>query len=73
MSAPASLVGRWYALGPEGVPFVPGDPDFNVHRIVEDDPALPGVLVENDGGQRFVLSRACARDIAIPPIQFSSE
>lgn len=70
MSAPVSLLCHWYALGPEGVPFVPGDPDFGVFRIVSDDPALPDVTVETDGGQRFVLARDHARDIAIPPIRF---
>lgn len=70
MSAPASLLGHWYALGPADVPFVPGHPDFDVHRIVENDPTLPDVLVENDGGQRFMLARDLARDVAIPPIRF---
>ncbi len=70
MSAPDTLLDHWYALGPEDVPFVPGDPDFNVHRIVEDDPALPDVLVENDGGQRFLLDRRYAAAIAVPPLQF---
>ena len=70
MTSPVSLLDHWYALGPEGVPFVPGDPDFDVHRIVVDDPTCPDVLVENDGGRRFILGREFARDIAIPPIRF---
>ena len=64
----SSLLNHWYALGPEGVAFVPGHPDVNVHRIVEDDPALPDVLVENEGGQRFILARDLARQIALPPL-----
>ena len=66
MSAP-SFLGHWYALGPEGVPFVPGDPDCGVHSIVGDDPACPNVTVETESGQRFLLARSHARDIAIPP------
>ncbi|MDO5757317.1 MAG: hypothetical protein Q4P24_07350 [Rhodobacterales bacterium] len=70
MSAPVSLLGHWYALGPEGVTFYPGHPDFGVFRVVEDNPALPDVLIENDAGQRFILARDLACEIAIPPIQF---
>jgi hypothetical protein len=67
MSAPASLLGYWYATGPEDKPFRAGDPDWNVHRIVEDLPGLPDVCVENAGGQRFLLARALATEIALPP------
>ena len=65
-----SLLNHWYAMGPEDVPFHPGHPEFNVHRIVEDDPDLPHVVVQNGGGQRFELEREFARTIALAPIRF---
>ena len=49
MSAPASLLGHWYATGPEDKPFRKDDPDWNIHRIVEDVPGQPTVTVENAG------------------------
>ena len=67
MSAPASILGHWYASGPADKPFRAGDPDWNIHRIVEDTPGLPDVLVENAGGQRFLLAREIATAIALPP------
>ncbi len=67
MSAPASLLGHWYATGPEDKPFAADDPDWNIHRIVEDTPGLPDVIVENAGGQRFLLAREIATAIALPP------
>ncbi len=66
MSAP-SLLHHWYALGPADTPFRAGDPDWAVHRIVEDDPDAPTVQIENPAGQRFPLDRALARSIALPP------
>ncbi len=65
-----SLIDHWYASGPEGVPFHPGHPDFTTHHIVEDNPTLPHVVVQNDGGQRFELEREFARSIALAPIRF---
>ena len=62
-----SLLGYWYAAGPEDRPFSPDDPAWNLHRVVEDDPASPTVTIENAGGQRFPLDRAFARSIARPP------
>ena len=67
MNVPAALLGHWYASGPEDKPFRPFDPDWNIHRIVEDVPSLPTVTVENAGGQRFPLERAFAATIALPP------
>ena len=67
MSVPASLIGHWYATGPEDKPFAASDPDWNIHRIVEDDAPLPDVCVENAGGQRFLLGRELATAIALPP------
>ncbi|PZX14243.1 hypothetical protein LX81_03042 [Palleronia aestuarii] len=67
MSGPASLFGHWYATGPADKPFRADDPDWNIHRIVEDTPGLPDVLVENAGGQRFLLARVLATAIALPP------
>ena len=66
MTAPASLLGFWYALGPEDKPFSADDPDWNVHRIVEDVLNLSDVLVENASGQRFILARDLATAIALP-------
>ena len=65
MSVPA-LLGYWYALSSEDKPFVPGDPDWSVSRIVEDDPALPNATVETDGAQQSVPGRNHACDIAVP-------
>ncbi len=67
MSAPASLLGHCYATGPEDKPFAADDPDWNIHRIVEDTPGLPDVTVEYAGGQRFLLAREIATAIALPP------
>ena len=67
MSAPASLLGHWYATGPADKPFAASDPDWNIHRVVEDVPGHPTVTIENAGGQRFPLDRAFARSIALPP------
>ncbi|WP_299821255.1 hypothetical protein [uncultured Jannaschia sp.] len=67
MNVPAALLGHWYASGPEDKPFRADDPDWNIHRIVEDVPGLPTVTVENAGGQRFPLERALAAAIALPP------
>ena len=67
MSAPVSLLGFWYATGPKDKPFSADDPDWNIHRIVEDVPGLPDVCVENAGGQRFLLARDLATAIALPP------
>ena len=66
MSGP-SLLRHWYALGPADTPFRAGDPDWAVHRIVEDDPGSSTVTIENPSGQRFPLDRALARPIALPP------
>ena len=67
MTAPASLLGHWYATGPEDKPFAASYPDWNIHRIIEDTPGLPDVLIENAGGQRFLLARDIATTIALPP------
>ena len=67
VAARRSLVGFWYATGPEGAPFSADDPRWNVHRVVVDDPAWPTVTIENAGGQRFPLTRALAEAIALPP------
>ena len=67
MNTPASLLGHWYASGPEDKPFHKDDPDWNIHRVVEDTPGLPDVCVENAGGQRFLLERGLAAAIALPP------
>ena len=66
MSAP-SLLHHWYALGPADRPVRAEDPDWAVHRIVDDVPGSPTVQIETPAGQRFPLHRALARSIALPP------
>lgn len=67
MSAAASLLVNWYALGPEDKPFGQDDPAWNIHRVVEDDTLLPTVTIQNAGGQRFPLERGFAASIVLPP------
>ncbi len=62
-----SLIDLGHALGPADRTFSPDSPDFAVHRIVEDDPHAPVVIVENPAGQRFGLERGFAASIALPP------
>ncbi len=71
MSAP-SLLHHWYALGPADTPFRADDPDWAIHRIVEDVPGSPASCVEIPAGQRFPLDRAFARSIALPPFDIES-
>jgi hypothetical protein len=65
--SPPSLLRHWYALGPAETPFRPDDPDWAVHRIVEDEPGSPTVQIETPAGQSVPLDRALARSIALPP------
>ncbi len=62
-----SLINWWYATGPVGKPFRANDPAFNVHRVVDDSPDSPlVVLVENAAGQRFYVPRSLVESIAAP-------
>lgn len=45
MTSSSSHLGHWYATGPEDKPFSADDPDWDVHRIVEDILGLPTALL----------------------------
>ncbi len=63
----ATRVGLRYATGPEGRPFVAGDPAFAIFRVVSDDADVPGcVTVENNEGRRFPVPITLVDAIAAP-------
>jgi len=60
-------VGYWYATGPTGKQYTPGDPDFNLHTVVSDTSQFVAHgTVENAAGQQFPVPLSLIETIAAP-------
>lgn len=66
-----SLLGWWYATGPEDRDFNPNEPDVAVYRVVGEKSDVPGcLLIEGPCGARFPVARTLVLQISRPASEF---
>lgn len=65
---PASLIGWWYATGPEDRDFQIGEPGTALYQVIEDISPVSGcVLVQGPDGSSFPVAKALVSEISRHP------
>ena len=65
---PASLIGWWYATGPEDRDFQIGEPGTALYQVIEDISPVSGcVLVKGPDGTSFTVAKSLVSEISRHP------